>query len=961
MKPIFTTIACAMLACTASQADTFIVNDGESIQTILDQVVDGDIVELAAGSWQESLVIPTRSFTLRGTLDKNGFLVSSIDGGTDRAIVISDNLLNVAFEHLVVTGLHANNGGGAYIYRSNPSFTNCRFENCSTSGTSTYDGGGAVYIFGTSPTHIPSFDGCAFLGNTSDKGGAIAIRSGSGSYYYSAAFTDCLFQDNTASAGGAIGSLSSNRLGVDLDRCALINNESITDTGHAIHGVSGLSTSLHSCSIVLDGAESDDLVSGSWEDLGHNCLSVTWTDADGDLRPDDCDQCDGPEYDLDGNGWSDCAQIDHKDGTFTFNVADGTQIQPALDFVHAGFVVDLAAGSYTTPPGGLDIPDAAFTLRGTVDELGQLASSIDGGIDRAIVISDNLLNVAFEHLVVTGLHANNGGGAYIYRSNPSFTNCRFENCSTSGTSTYDGGGAVYIFGTSPTHIPSFDGCAFLGNTSDKGGAIAIRSGSGSYYYSAAFTDCLFQDNTASAGGAIGSLSSNRLGVDLDRCALINNESITDTGHAIHGVSGLSTSLHSCSIVLDGAESDDLVSGSWEDLGHNCLSVTWSDADGDLRPDDCDQCDGPEYDLDGNGWSDCAQIDHKDGTVTFNVADGTQIQPALDFVHAGFVVDLAAGSYTTPPGGLDIPDAAFTLRGTVDELGQLASSIDGGIDRAIVISDNLLDVAFERLVITGQHALYGGGAYIYRSNPSFTNCCFENCSVAGNGAYDGGGAVLIYGTSPTHVSTFDGCAFIGNTGNRGGAIGLRASSSIYEYSAVAVNCLFKDNTANYGGAICTFYTNDHGIDIDQCLFFNNTAAISGSAIAYTSGISTSIGNSAFCGLEPIINGSWVDLGGNCFTEICEDLDGDSIPDACDDEIDDECSADLDGDGVVDVFDLLRIISDWGTPDSDVTGDGMTDVLDLLAAITQWGSVFTVALDLLRSCPTSFDAVVHQKYD
>ena len=49
----------------------------------------------------------------------------------------------------------------------------------------------------------------------------------------------------------------------------------------------------------------------------------------------------------------------------------------------------------------------------------------------------------------------------------------------------------------------------------------------------------------------------------------------------------------------------------------------------------------------------------------------------------------------------------------------------------------------------------------------------------------------------------------------------------------------------------------------------------------------------------------------------------------------CSGDLNGDGVVDVSDLLTIISAWGTPDADITGDNMTDVSDLLVAIGAFG--------------------------
>jgi len=48
------------------------------------------------------------------------------------------------------------------------------------------------------------------------------------------------------------------------------------------------------------------------------------------------------------------------------------------------------------------------------------------------------------------------------------------------------------------------------------------------------------------------------------------------------------------------------------------------------------------------------------------------------------------------------------------------------------------------------------------------------------------------------------------------------------------------------------------------------------------------------------------------------------------------ADITGDGVVDVLDLLQVLGQWGTAGSaDVTGDGIVDVLDLLEVLGAWG--------------------------
>jgi hypothetical protein len=53
----------------------------------------------------------------------------------------------------------------------------------------------------------------------------------------------------------------------------------------------------------------------------------------------------------------------------------------------------------------------------------------------------------------------------------------------------------------------------------------------------------------------------------------------------------------------------------------------------------------------------------------------------------------------------------------------------------------------------------------------------------------------------------------------------------------------------------------------------------------------------------------------------------------------CPGDIDGDGDVDVNDLVAVITNWGNnpanPDADVDGDGDVDVGDLVIVITNWG--------------------------
>ena len=55
--------------------------------------------------------------------------------------------------------------------------------------------------------------------------------------------------------------------------------------------------------------------------------------------------------------------------------------------------------------------------------------------------------------------------------------------------------------------------------------------------------------------------------------------------------------------------------------------------------------------------------------------------------------------------------------------------------------------------------------------------------------------------------------------------------------------------------------------------------------------------------------------------------------CDD--DPGCPGDFDGSGVIDVNDVLHLISSWGTEGGDVDGNGTTDVNDLLELLAIYG--------------------------
>jgi len=70
-----------------------------------------------------------------------------------------------------------------------------------------------------------------------------------------------------------------------------------------------------------------------------------------------------------------------------------------------------------------------------------------------------------------------------------------------------------------------------------------------------------------------------------------------------------------------------------------------------------------------------------------------------------------------------------------------------------------------------------------------------------------------------------------------------------------------------------------------------------------------------------NGEWQGDNTVCSTETCGS----------------PCPSDVDGNGSVDVSDILAIVGAWGTNDAsaDVNGDGIVNVSDLLEVVSSWG--------------------------
>jgi hypothetical protein len=288
---------------------------------------------------------------------------------------------------------------------------------------------------------------------------------------------------------------------------------------------------------------------------------------------------------------------------------------------------------------------------------------------------------------------------------------------------------------------------------------------------------------------------------------------------------------------------------------------------------------------------------------------------------------------------------------------------------------------EDCLVTNCSATHSAGLAWIRGS-EFGETRVERCDFVSGGSYNG--AVCAGG--PTHDGhvpcdvLFKHCNFEDGSGS------LHGGLTIGQQAVVQVEgCTFRNN--NSGGTrgdaitINCFYDGGHGV-IQNCVFIDNGSPTCGH-INPGETTSAQIFDSVFCGNDGAnLNGPWeldnvLELNGcpedldcnedgvvdwiQCVTHPETDLDGDWIPDECQDcdndgisdaqELEDgaldcnenglpdecDCIADIVQDGAVGVDDLLGVIGAFGSDNAaaDINCDGTVGVDDVLGIITDWG--------------------------
>ncbi|MCK4305988.1 MAG: T9SS type A sorting domain-containing protein [Candidatus Eisenbacteria sp.] len=214
----------------AAVAETYVVQpdgsgDFPTIQAAIDAAVDGDVIELANGTFtgdgNRDIDFEGRAILLRSASeDPDSCIIDCAGSETDhhRAFYIhTSEDSSCIISSITMMGGYILHGGAVKSEEGSPTFTNCVFRN-----NTALDDGGAVRCNGESS---PTFWGCRFVNNESGAhGGGVMCISGT-----TPAFHGCEFRVNLASGYG--GGMYLSVPSAIIEDCTWIENTSYINGG----------------------------------------------------------------------------------------------------------------------------------------------------------------------------------------------------------------------------------------------------------------------------------------------------------------------------------------------------------------------------------------------------------------------------------------------------------------------------------------------------------------------------------------------------------------------------------------------------------------------------------------------------------------------------------------------------------------------------------------------------------
>jgi predicted outer membrane repeat protein len=565
------------------------------------------------------------------------------------------------------------------------------------------------------------------------------------------------------------------------------------------------------------------------------------------------------------------------------------------------------------------------------------------------------------------IHTGRGGATWsAHSSNPVLEDCLFVH----NEAFMGWGGALY---NETASQPTLDGCQFIGNEAGYGGAVHSANNSGGH-----FTACAFDNNRATHydGGAIFDANSSST---FSMCTFDNNRGAL--GGAACVLDESSTAFDSCSFNSNRA---DVRGGAIASVDGAPLVTDSSFIQNHAF------VDGGAILLQGVNPSGVPTVSGSTFIGNFSEEDSGAVH--VDAAEAIITTSTFEHNITDIYGG-----AIGFVSGATGTLTDLSFTCNTSSGQGGAMNIDQSEVALTRCTFTGNYATgHGGAIYSHLDSSTLLDCRFiDNSAGAWGGALldeEGSLSVLnsefrensagYYGgaiyASGANVSVTN-VLLTGNLASSGGAMDLMDSGS-----STLTNVTFADNISCGDVNGIVIVGGEHVID--NCVLWDVEF---GYEIYVDGGASVAINHSNVRGGWPGLNidvdpqfvdpvsgdyrlapGSPCIDAGDCTRVPADDhdLDGDGDTEEpipvdldwlerfLDDPLTEDsgvgfpcvdmgayeyqaeapCPGDLDGNGMVDVTDLLALLGNFGgTGDGDINDDGVIDVSDLLILLGAWG--------------------------
>ena len=392
-----------------------------------------------------------------------------------------------------------------------------------------------------------------------------------------------------------------------------------------------------------------------------------------------------------------------------------------------------------------------------------------------------------------------------------------------------------------------------------------------------------------------------------------------------------------------------------------------DCDGNGVPDECDLAEGSP-DCDGNGVLDACDL----SKGTFEDCNENGIPDLCDLglpgggavVNASFEEFLGSDklALSTQIHGLEFigsgKNAPWTVRdATTGEYNLSSWDCLGDSDSGSAWGEEYYWICDEVAVTTALDKTGNDGRILLPFGASYFELRYCSVSELSLIAYDVSGLEIDRDVQPANTRSAgneDGPGVLRVTAmgpDRISSVQISDSGNFWIVDSFVTDALYQGSDFDCDNNMiideCEIATNplldcDKNGVLDSCDVLQPKADCNMNGIPDTCDISDGFSSDCDGNSQPdecqLLEGSAFDCNGNEILDGCEidngvlDQNANSIPDEC------ECIADLNGDGFVDLLDVVVLLGQWMTAPNglpDINGDGMVDLHDLLLVLDAYG--------------------------